>query len=54
MTYFCLVSLNTVSVGQRAGLTSWHLVQPYLCSDPGQVAYLLGSGLLSLSSLIGG
>ena len=40
--------------GQRAGLTSWHLVQPYLCSDPGQVAYLLGSGLLSLSSLIGG
>ena len=34
------------------GLTSWHLVQPYLCSDPGQVAYLLGSGLLSLSSLI--
>ena len=35
----------TCPAGQRAGLTSWHLVQPYLCSDLGQVAYLLGSGL---------
>jgi len=35
-----VVHTHRARAGQRAGLTSWHLVQPYLCSDPGQVAYL--------------